>query len=329
MKLVRYLTIFHLMTLGLLIVLFSSSTVHAYHANSFRNAEVALNSTIPASLSFEIGVANGQSRELVYLEDKGQKISELQWEIDNVVLVGVEGSFDFTDWLRFNGGFWTNLTEGDNGRMDDYDWGIPADPRGWESCYNSRANVEQVFITDSNIEAVLLKTKYVDISGLIGFKFDNWKWDSKDGIFTYSFNSWRGDQMTFPKGQSVIGYEQWFYTPYLGVQTNSDFGNFKLKTYVKGTICAWGEDEDHHYLRNLRFNEHIYNIKYIGAGVSGSYSFTPNIFSTITCDYQKYFRQIGHTKITDTTTGETSKTSNSAGMDHESFFLGIELGFNF
>ncbi len=325
----RYYSNGFFIVLAVSLMLLSSIPAQAYHADSFRNAQVSHNSTIPVSMSVEIGVANGQARELVYLEDKGQKISELQWEIDNVVLAGFKGSFDFTDWLRFNGGFWTNLTNGDNGRMDDYDWGIPADPRGWESRYNARTSVERVFMTDTNLEAILFKSQYVDISGLVGFKFDNWKWDSKDGTFVHSFNGWRSETMNFPEGESVIGYEQWFYTPYLGLQTDSDFGDFKLKTYVKGTIYAWGNDEDHHYLRNLRFNEDIYNIKFLGAGISGSYSFTPNVFSSISFDYQKYYRQVGHTKVTDTATGESSKTSNSAGMDNESIHLSIELGFNF
>lgn len=307
-----------------------SGTAHAFHADSFRNAEVQQNSTIPASLSVEVGVLNGVARELVYIEDKGQKISELQWDLDNVILAGIKGSFDFTDWLKFNGGFWTNLTSGDNGKVEDYDWDTPKDPRGWAQYSKSNVEVKQVFITDTNFETKLMEFEYLTLSGLIGFKFDNYKWEDHGGSYIYSSDTgWRDDRGNFPEDETGLGYEQWFYTPYLGIQTDSNFGDFKLKTYVKGTIYAWAEDEDHHYARDLKFNESIYNMKFLGAGISGSYSFTPNIFSTISCDYQKYFRQIGHTKTTDMKTGETDKSSNSAGMDHESLFVGLELGFNF
>ncbi|WP_320007120.1 omptin family outer membrane protease [Maridesulfovibrio sp.] len=306
-----------------------SSTAHAFHADAFRSAKLQNESGIPASLSVEVGLLNGVARELVYIEGKGQKISELQWDLDNVMIAGVKGSFDFTDWLRFNGGFWTNFTTGDNGKVEDTDWPTPYDPRGWDSYSISNVKVKRVLITDANLEADLLKFKYLTISGMVGFKFDNYKWQDHSGSYVYSWSGFRADKGSFAEHESGLGYEQWFYTPYLGVQTESDFGDFKFKAYVKGTIYAWGEDEDYHYSRDLRFNEDIYNIKFLGAGISTSYSITEHIFSTLSFDYQKYYRQVGHTQITDRITEESSESSNSAGLDNETWNIGLELGFNF
>ncbi|WP_432735988.1 omptin family outer membrane protease [Maridesulfovibrio sp. FT414] len=313
-------------TLCLVLLLFAG-TAHAFHADSFRNKDVALNSTIPASLSVQVGVVNGEARELVYEEGKGRKVSELQWDIDNVVMAGVKGSFDFTDWLSFNGGFWMNLTGGDDGYMDDYDW-LTSDPR-WSDWSHSRITVEKAISVDTNFEIKIFEWDYLALSGLVGFKFDNWKWEDSGGSYVYSISGWRNSIGNFPENETGIGYEQWFYCPYVGIQTDSDFGDFKLKTYVKGTIYAWADDEDYHYSRRLVFNDSFSNIKYLGAGISGCYSFTQNIFSTISVDYQKYYRQVGNVKERSTVTGETSSMSNGAGIDNETLSIGLELGFNF
>lgn len=311
-------------------ILLNCPSAMAFHADSFRTQAIQLNATVPVYLSAEVGMINGQALETVYEEGKGNKLSKLTWDIDKVMMVGMKGSADFTEWLSINAGVWTNLTSGDNGKMNDYDWDPQTNPDEWSDWYKSPVSMERAVVIDSSVEALLLQTEYVDISGMLGFKFDNWKWENSGGVYIYGKDGgWRNGKMTFAEGDPVIAYEQWYYCPYLGIQTDSNFGNFKLKTYVKGTIYAWSEDEDHHYKRGLVFKDTFSNMKYIGAGASASYSFNTRVFSTVSFDYQKYFEQYGNTKIIQEDGTTSEKISNGAGMGHESIYVSISLGLRF
>jgi len=118
--------------------------------------------TIEPSFSY----LHGQTREIVY--DSGGSstyLSELVWDINNIMYIGVSSSLNFDNSVFVNMGIWTNINSG-NGFMDDFDWlnllGYSYTTyddygrEGWTNWSRSEVNIVDSVITDINVSYDLL-----------------------------------------------------------------------------------------------------------------------------------------------------------------------------
>lgn len=311
-------------------ILFSSN-VWAMHAGMGSSQGETLltidNSTIPISFRASAEYLWGKSDEYVFDADTGQKISHLEWDLKDIVMLGGVFSTGISDWIQLNVGGWGAVSDG-SGRIVDRDW-EGGNPSEWSDRSEGPCSLDHGYIIDSNIAFPVEVFKYVTISPMIGFKYDNWKWHDRGGIGVYSGDGWRDTVINFGDKTGLV-YEQWFYAPYLGVNVGGNYEDFFVNAYFKGTPWAWSEDEDHHLERSRKYTEKVYNQTFIGAGIELGCNLNENLFVVLGFDFQEFQRAKGSTEMTNTETGETATLGgDAAGIGHSSSAVNISFGFKF
>lgn len=276
-----------------------------------------------------LGYLNGEATELVYDPISGHKNSELQWDTNEVLMLGIGGSIQPKSWLRFNGDLRFNVTGGDNS-LNDYDWLVP----GWDYTHwsgHDDTDLNTGYTLDLNVEfpfyAVNANTKF---SGFVGYKRDNWEWEAKGGSYVYSVNGFRDTIGTFPAGDKIITYEQWFDTPYIGLGFSTRTSKMEFYGRVIGSMLVQAGDKDRHHLRNLLFEEDFENGDMLGIDLGLAYCFTSHWAMTAEFHYQNYFENKGTSEITDLTTGRHIYIDgDAAGIDHvqTTWSLGVRYLF--
>ncbi len=285
------------------------------------------NHGITMSAHIATGVLNGESREFAYNTSNGAKLSELIWTIDNVMMANFGLTLTTPRWLNVNLDFWFNLT--DNAEMDDYDWFVTGLP--WTHWSNHPdTTLTSGTMLDINGEINIIAPSEFTLFAIVGFKRDNWSWDAKGGTYIYSVNGFRDSTGTFPSGQKVISYEQYFNVPYLGLGFGFGTTSFKVKAKVFGSPYLWAGQTDDHYLRNLRFESDLSGGTMIGVDIAAFYYFTENFAVSLGVFAQSYSELKGEETITDTSTGQSYKVSGDpSGFDHESAMFSFGLHYRF
>ena len=286
------------------------------------------NSMLAVRLSASIENISGQSDEYVYDETTGDKISELNWDLENIVMLGGEISVGWNDRLQFNLGGWTAVSE-DSGSMVDRDW-LSDVNSDWSHYSKSSNELDHGYIVDVNLSYNFSVTENIFISPILGFRFNNWKWHDRGGEYIYSGNGgWRNYSGTFPDETGIV-YEQWLYAPYLGVAVGGIYERFFINTYLKGSPWAWSEDKDQHLLRDLEFEEKVNKQRFIGAGIECGYSVTDSLSINLGLDYQKFKTAKGSTLEIDKATGERYHINgDAAGIAHHSTAVSLSVGYTF
>ncbi|MCF8068541.1 MAG: omptin family outer membrane protease [Desulfobacterales bacterium] len=279
------------------------------------------------SCTLSFGKLDGEAHELVYT-NSGRKLSELIWELEDVYLAGLSFSTNPDERFHFNVGFWSALNDGD-GYMDDYDWLDNSRPNQWSDWSHSPVDLIKGYMFDMNVDVKFWSNDYAAISGILGFKYDHWKWDAIGGDYIYSvgggFRNWTG---SFPDSVG-ISYKQSFYVPYGGIGGSLNFSRFHFNTYFKYTPFAWADDVDHHVMRDLVFYDTFTGIDYFSYGAEGSFFITNKWFLSVAADFQEYKETVGDTEIEDLKTGGRGFISKGAGISHEDFYLSATVGFRF
>jgi len=281
---------------------------------------------MPMSLHLSVEYLQGKSNEYVYDSATGQKISQLDWDLKNIVLVGGVFNIELADHIHMNFSAWTAVNNGD-GQMIDRDW--ETGNTEWSDWSLSSAMLDKGYILDINASFPFTLKKGFVLSPQIGFKFDNWKWSDWGGQYIYSRNGgWRNVSGAF-KEETGIRYEQKFFAPYLGLCLDFSYKNFFVNTYVKGSLWAWSKGRDQHLYRNLVFEDEIDNQAYIGAGLEVGYLLTRHFYMMVGYDYQKFFETTGDSKFIDLTDNSVGYDPNSAGTGHHAGAISFSLGYRF
>lgn len=277
-----------------------------------------------------LNLLHGESGEYVYEPSRNHKLSELQWQIEDVYMLGLGGSISPLAWLKLNADLWFKLNKG-SGNMDDFDWYIE------NFQYTDWSHHENVDLTrgvmfDINAEMTFYEYMANRFYGIVGFKYDTWEWEAFGGSYTYSTFALYDTVGSFADDEKVISYEQNYYAPYIGLGFSSDLSETPL-TFSGRVIYSpfvSGDDKDQHHLRDLVFEEEYDSGTLFSCDLTGSYHFTSNITMTLAYHFQLYDEMRGSTTITDNVTGQkTFFSGDVAGMDHSShmFSLGVEYMF--
>lgn len=282
------------------LVALAPAPARALHASGVSDPVqlLAPGAAVSFSLGATVGVVEGSATELAIYYPYGQKfkLSELTWDLKDVVIGGVQGTVGIGRRFRLDFGVWSALSEG-TGTMVDRDWNYPdgvsafLEPNDHNWTDESRhpdTTVDAGVILDQNVSVTALQAGAFSLRGILGFKYDTWKWSSRGGTYTYSreYPGSRDATGNFRSGEEVITYEQKYSIPYLGVGANWAWPAFQVEAHLLYSGWVFASDSDYHVLRDLTFVGDFEGGTYVGLGVKASRAFTPRWSATLGAEYQ-------------------------------------------
>lgn len=286
-------------------------------------------SAVRFTLGVGAGYLTGESTELVYWpEVNNHKASELTWEIDNLYMIGVNGVLEVGSRLSFNFDGWFKATDGD-GSMDDYDWQLP----GYE--WTDWSHHEDTDVTDGSIIDVsgafaFFKVQNAVLTGIVGYKRDNFGWEARGGDYTYSVGGFRNYRGSFPDGALGISYEQTLESFYGGLGFSADFTNrFRLAGRLIYSPFVQGEATDYHHMRNLVVYDDFEDGDLIAFELSGTFGITEKLGLEVGFSYQSYDTMQGDGEWHFNDEGVVAYLEDGSGMDQSSMMISTSLQYTF
>jgi plasminogen activator len=291
-----------------------------------KEAKININDhVVMVSGSISIGYVTGESKEFVYSSSTGNKLSELDWQISDVLMMGLGASIKPLSWLRFNGTVWFKLNDGD-GSMNDYDWLLTDyGYNKWTNWSHSDTSLTKGILYDINAEITFLRFNEASVYGILGYKHDNWKWEAKGG--TYDYWIW-GESGNLPNGTGIT-YEQTYSVPYLGIGFHANFDPVTLSGRIFGSTFVKSSEKDHHVLRSMYYTENYSSQKMYGIDLACTYNFTEHLAATAAVQHQEYFVKKGDEHGLDLTTGERYTWDNGAGMSNEMTMFSLSFLYTY
>jgi opacity protein-like surface antigen len=141
------------------------------------------------------------------------------------------------------------------------------------------------------------------VAPVAGFKWDYYSWRANNGVSNYAgpFNDGLG-----------ISYEQWWTTPYIGLEMSRSFG--KLDFRARGIFSDWGDgrDRDHHHARSIIFRESFDDVRMYGADVGLRYALTDRVGLTLDYSLTSWQLAKGPTLLTDLARNSTELLDGDA-----------------
>ncbi len=260
----------------------AGTSAHALHAAPDHSREFDPAAGPAFALRGSIGMLNGEGGEYVY--NGSHKLSELTWDLSQLLMAGLVFSARINERFSLNAGFWTALNDG-NGEMTDYDWFIEG--MDWTHYSRSDVKVESARVFDINADCMVLERGNFRLSALAGYKHEFWEWS--DEIYEYIYSSFmppayvrdiRGNM----GGVSAIDYEQTYNIPYVGLNAAGRFGhNLNWSVYFLYSPIVKAEDKDHHKLRDdfgpggIHYEGTFKNIDYIAFGATAAVQINDNL----------------------------------------------------
>ncbi|MFP7755129.1 omptin family outer membrane protease [Thermodesulfobacteriota bacterium B35] len=274
-----------------------------------------------------MGYLTGESYENVYDPDSGRKISQLNWDLSDVYMVGGGVSIQPLSWVKLNMDLWLKVTDGD-GDMVDYDWFVEG--LDWtHRSYTTDVDLDTGYMYDINVEFPVFRLEDTEFSLFAGYKYDKWKWVATGGTFIYSTYYLRDTIGTLPD-ETGITYEQWYHVPYVGIGFHAELTRVTLSGRLIASPFVQAGDRDQHHLRNLVFEEDFDNGTMLGVDLNGGYRFTDQLALMFNYHYQKYEEMKGDTTITDQVTGEQYHIpGDAASIEHYSHLFSLSLQYTF
>jgi plasminogen activator len=275
-----------------------------------------------------VGYLTGEAHELVYWPHRGgHKASELTWDIDSLYMVGLGATIQARQWLNINIDTWFNIGDG-SGYMEDYDWATPG--MDWtDQSTHDNTDVTKGFIIDVNAEMTAFSTNQIQLTGIVGFRRDNFEWQARGGSFVYSVNGFRDVAGTFPNDELGITYEQTFDVPYIGIGFKGDFDRIHLAAKLTGSVFVSGEAVDQHHQRNFVTTDDFSNESMIAFDVSFGYDISNSIGLEVAYAYEKYDTMKGDSVWDLNNEGVSINYNDSAGAELETSMVSMNITYSF
>lgn len=270
-----------------------------------------------------------KGNELVY-DGAGNRISHLIWETDAPVInLGAKGEFG-NDWTVSG-----NVEFGfsGNSHMEDYDW--LAGDYAFDNWTHQSIHPDTELDRYINLDIALGKnfdlneTTTFNLHG--GFKYTDVKWTAYGGSFIYSVGGFRDTVGNFPAGEKGITFEQRYPGVFIGGEAKTVHGAWTFTGLARAGVTIGATDTDHHWMRDLRFEEKYGAIPFVSLGAEAAYQITESTQITLGVDFERFFRKKGETKMYDIPTGIQvgGPFEDGAGMDFQSVTLsaGLKVAF--
>lgn len=273
------------------------------------------------------GLLYGEAHEHVY-DFNGRQMSRLDWDLDQIVMGGLNGSVRLFNGLTLNAGFWMPLTEG-KGQMEDWDW---ENERSSHATHYSLSDVDvaEGYQFDINLAWDIFTADSLVVRLLGGYKQDGWTWEDRGVYLLYPELNY----IPYPlNGEHMIRYEQEFHMPYLGVEMAAAWGGLSVSAYAAYSPYVTAKDWDHHILRDLYFEETFDGGDMFAIGGEVRYTFArswlPGLFLSASVDYQCVDLIVGDLYVEDRSTGETGWMPDGAGIENEYIVVSFGIGGHF
>ena len=299
-----------------------------------------------------ISTLNGVAFERVYEAGHGRKISELEWDISNLLMLDLSRSFEVFPNVYIGVGLSKAINSGSGGKMTDTDW-LGYDSSDWEDgrqgtnewTDKSFHNVDIVEAYEQNlfIYYELLSTTQSNLKFKFGFKETFFEWkdfaqnyvyssDTEDSNDNKILTGFRDIQGSFG-GITGILYWQKFQVPYLGI---SYVMNFKDKLTADFSFAysanVSASSRDRHLLRSLEIIDDFRGGEYYEVGVDLKYKTKSNV-SINGLLYYQYIPEIignGHYYfIGQSDDADSFIHLDGAAISNEFFKLGLSASYSF
>ena len=297
------------LALAAALVAFAPAPARAMHATgqpgpgSFQTTGALVSFSLGAS----VGMIEGTASELAFSYPYGKKfkLSELTWDLKDVVMAGLHGSMGIGRRFRLNLGVWSALTEG-NGMMVDRDWLYapsvaaylePNDHNWTHESQHPDTSLDKGMIVDTNANVMALQAGPFSLHGILGLKHDTWKWSARGGTYVYSSEGFRDTTGSFPAGAQVITYEQQYLIPYVGVRANGTWSAFLIESHLLYSPVVSASDSDYHVLRGVLFEGDFAGGTYVGVGLNATWAFTRHWSTTLGVEYQSISEITGEVTV--------------------------------
>ncbi|MBI9098084.1 MAG: omptin family outer membrane protease [Spirochaetaceae bacterium] len=302
---------------------------------------IAESDSIGFTIEPSIGFLNGVAREIVYKDNSSDTyLSELIWDLTEIVYAGLSASINIQNRLYLNIGFWTSINAG-SGYMNDFDWlnltgkSYPVyddyDRSGWTNWSLSSVDVVRSLLLDVNISYDFLSQRNVRFSPMSGYRRLYWDWSDRvlDSIYP---PEWRSLEV----GADAIDYELLLNILYMG------FG--VAGYYPDGVFLDWifiyspfvfGGDHDHHLLRDdygpggIHFYDNIYFGQYLSTTVKIGYSFSEWFCLSTKFSGEYLIERRGSTYVYDNEGNSKGSIAGGAGIQYQALSISINAAFSF
>ncbi len=276
-----------------------------------------------------VGYLNGEANEYVYWEDSGGRTaSKLTWKIDSLYMAGLGVTIQPSHWVNINVDTWFNVGDGD-GYMSDYDWMEPAIQDWTDESLHDDTNVTKGFIFDVNAEMTAFSNDQISLTGILGFRRDNFEWEARGGTYVYSAGGFRNRTGSFPAGELGITYEQTFNVPYFGVGFKGDFDRVHLGVKLIGSIFVNGEAVDQHHMRDLVTYDDFSGEQMWGFDLAFGYDISDRMGVEMTYAYEKYDTMKGDSVWHYNDEGVIVDLPNGAGADLQTSMAAVNFIYSF
>lgn len=310
----------------ILLGVFGLMTTNIAKAQNFKDPYAVNFDADSIKVSTSLGWLGGGSKEYVYDSNTGRKISQLNWKVKNTAIVKGDVSWEPLFWLTLNARGWTTLTSSGSG-MDDYDWLDASQSHWthWSNSPNTHLNYANEF--DVNTKFWFVKRPEYKLGAVAGYQQTRFSWTALGGHYQYNNGNDIGD---FPSGKRLIGYQQIFSLPYIGLTGGYRYRDVEFNALFKFSPWVEAKDNDEHYRRDLTFREKTSGSNYYSASLDVGYYVTPNtkVFTEFT--WSKYSQGKGGAQMIDNVSGESIHEGGEvAGIENKNYSLTAGLQYRF
>ncbi|MCB1444245.1 MAG: omptin family outer membrane protease [Rhizobiaceae bacterium] len=265
------------------------------------------------------GITAIEANELVY--GGKRKLSQLIWQSHAVSTFTGEMTVDLDRFfLRATG----TIGTGGDGHMRDYDWLVAGRPWSDRSTHpDTRLN--HYFSGSIELDREVLSHDGTTISLGGGVKYTDVKWTAWGGSYVYSLSGFRDDRGDFPANEKGISYRQQWPVPFLGIDLEHKRGDWTFTGGIQGGLAVQGKGTDDHWMRDLRFIDHVDTTPAVMISASAEYEFRPETAFFVTGAFDQIMRGRADTTMIDKVWGGKAKFRNGAGADYMSMTLSLGL----
>ena len=294
------------------------------------------------SVSASVSSVNGAAHEYVYSHGGNYKLSELDWQINNLVMLNAEVDVRMTNWFGFKIGGGTKLSG--SSELDDYDW-IYYGASTWDHWSNSPdTSIGSANRFDLSGNLSLFRHPMFTVDALAGLRWNEYEFTAKGGHYIYSSDAthFRDSTGDFASGLAGISYKQNLLTPYLGLGLSANLGRFKIDASATGSAWVIANTYDEHFLRKDisktggLFHDSMHNGMYYDFKFGGAYQYSEAVSFNANWERETYQLVKGQDTVSAIGTGVNGTggggnfTSGgpAAGMENSTDRLTVGMTYN-
>ncbi|CCV11487.1 omptin family outer membrane protease [Mesorhizobium sp. STM 4661] len=280
-----------------------------------------------------VGVIDIEANELVYRgPGSGTKQSHLIWESTSPVISAEMTARSEAGWTAKLSG---QIAFSGDSYMEDYDWKPKFSANDSWNDWSDRSRFSETDLDHFYSATVALGHDFqvsdqllINVNG--GFKYTSVKWTAYGGSYVSSYQGFRDSVGDWPGGAKVISYQQKLPVAFAGIDATYVQDRWNFGFALKGGMTFSVGATDHHWLRDLRFEQDFESAPVLMVGGSVGYQYNERTSFFVSGSYEKMFTARGDSNYYDIATGaETGGHYDSFGGDFAAatVMVGIKTSF--